>query len=74
MAKKQWLPEGFICVHKVKDGYSLELGNPTNMIYNVQTGIIYYYFNDKGQRSMCPYYGKNGKPCTIKKCQIVEVN
>lgn len=73
MAKK-WLPDGFICVHRVQNGYSLELGNPTDMIYNVDTGIIYYYFNDKGQRSLCPYYGKHGKPCTIKNSQIVEAD
>lgn len=73
MATKRWLPEGFICVWKKGDFYSLELGNSTDLIYNLDTKIIYYYFNDKGKRSMCPYYGPNGKPCTIQHGEIMEV-
>lgn len=75
MSRKQWLPEGFIKVWKVhEDDYSLELGRPTDLIYNVKEKIIYYYFNDRKGKSMCPYYGKNGKVCTIKDMQIVEVD
>lgn len=73
MAKKKWLPEGFVKVWKNGYNYSTELGYPTDLIYNLETKIIYYYFNDKGKRSMCPYYGPNGKPCTIKGNKIVEV-
>ena len=73
MSKKRYLPERFICVWKNGDKYTTEIGYPTDLIYNIDTKIIYYYFNDKGKRSMCPYYGPNGKPCTIKGSQIVEV-
>ena len=77
MSKKRWLPKGFICVWKVKKGYSLEWGETTNLIYNTETGIIYIYFADKDgkRRSICPYYGKHGKPCTIdENMKIVEVD
>lgn len=73
MAKGTYLPKGFICVYEHGDLYSLEMGKPTDLIYNLKTKIIYYYFNDQGRRSMCPYYGPNGKPCTIKCSEIVEV-
>lgn len=74
MAKKKWLPKGFIKVWKISDeSYSLEWGHNTNLIYNLETKIIYYYFNVKGIKSMCPYYGPNGKPCTIEGSKIVEV-
>lgn len=75
MSRKQWLPDGFIRVWKThEDKYSLAIGMPTDLIYNVKEGIIYYYFNDSRGRSMCPYYGKKGKVCTIKDMQIVEVD
>jgi len=75
MSRKQWLPEGFIRVWKTsEDKYSKEFGMPTDLIYNVKEGIIYYYFNDSRGRSMCPYVGKNGKACTIKDMEIVEVD
>lgn len=75
MSGKQWLPNGFIKVWELDDGsYSLELGKSTDLIYNLKEQIIYYYFNDSRGISMCPYYGKNGKPCTIKNMKIVEVN
>jgi len=73
MSKKRYLPEGFIRVWRVEKGYSLELGEPTDLIYNLEEKIIYYYFNDRGIRSLCPYYGKTGKACTIKAFKIVEV-
>lgn len=74
MSRKQWLPDGFIRIWKTHCGYSKELGQPTNLIYNVDEGIVYYYFNDRRGQSMCPYYGKNGKVCTIRDMQIVEVD
>lgn len=74
MKNKNWLPNGFIRLRRSSKGYTKSYGFPTDLVYNIDTGIIYYFFSEKNNKCLCPYYGKNGKPCTLKNGNIVEVD
>ena len=70
MANKKKLPDECIYIWKVELGYSIELGESTDFVFNTVQKIVYYFINGV----LCPYYGKHGKPCTIKDFKFVEIN
>jgi len=46
----------------------------TKLVYDIETKIVYYKFNDPLYGFMSPYIGPNGMFCRFKDNQIVEIN
>ena len=70
VSNRHTLPDECIYIWKVKSGYSKEMGESTDFVYNTVQGIVYYFINGV----LCPYYGKHGKVCTIKDFKFIEVD
>ena len=56
--------------HRCFPGFGMQ----TNLVYDVNTKIIYYKELDKHNEYMCPYISENGKYCRFIDDKIVEVN
>jgi len=55
--------------HKCCPGF----GMSSNLVYDLDTKVIYYKDSKNNDAFMCPYISKNGKFCRFINDQIVEI-